>query len=177
MVSETRKECSEAVVKYSRWINSMELDRRGLIGYIGIAGDPYGGEYSYLFDKNKFDIKTIDADPKWNPDLVADISRDGLWTPVGNIIYFDVLVCVQVLEHVPYLWKVPYSFYANTSPGAYVIVDCPWMYPYHAEPPSFGDYWRITKDGFKILFDPYFEIVDITEGKHNTTCLLKRRSH
>jgi len=166
MVSQTRQECTDAVTEFSKIING-RLPRGELL-YVGIAGDPTGGEYSPLFPN--FNVITFDADSKWGPDIVGDITG-------ADIIYdesYDVIVCVQVLEHVPNLWDVPGEMSRILKTGGYAIVDSPWMYPYHAEPPSFGDYWRITKDGFRELFKEHFNILKIIEGEGNTSCLIQK---
>lgn len=166
MISKCRQECTAAVTKFSTIIRK-DYSEADLL-YVGIAGDPPGGEYSPLFPNCK--IKTFDADPRWNPDIVGDITksdfRDESW---------DVIVCVQVLEHVPNLWDVPGEMARILRQGGYAIVDSPWMYPYHAEPPSFGDYWRLSKDGIRKLFEELFEIVEIYEGEQNTSCLIKKK--
>ena len=164
MVSQARQECTDAVKEFSKTINE-NLDGGNLL-YVGIAGDPPGGEYSPSFPS--FDVKTFDADPAWGPDIVGDITGCAL-----EDASVDVIVCVQVLEHVPNLWDVPNEMFRLLKPNGYAIVDCPWMYPYHAEPPSFGDFWRISKDGLRVLFSN-FEIVSIIEGEQNTSCLVKK---
>jgi SAM-dependent methyltransferase len=164
MVSQARQECTDAVTEFSKTINE-NLEGGNLL-YVGIAGDPPGGEYSPLF--SPFNIKTFDADPVWGPDIVGDITGCDLEDESQ-----DVIICVQVLEHVPNLWDVPKEMYRLLKTGGYAIVDCPWMYPYHAEPPSFGDFWRISKDGLRVLFDN-FEIVSIIEGEQNTSCLIRK---
>lgn len=162
MKSICRQECQEAVEDFSFQLR----DTSGTLAYIGIAGDPIGGEYSPLFPNYK--VTTIDADIKWAPDIIHDITK-----PLP--ILYDLIVCVQVIEHVAKIHDLPYSFYNSLKQDGYLIIDCPWNYPYHAEPPSFGDYWRISKDGFRHLFTPYFTILEIKEGTQNTSCLMKRR--
>jgi len=164
MTSQCRKECTEAVTQFSETIRNNTSG--GDLLYVGIAGDPPGGEYSSLFPEQN--IKTFDSDSKWGPDIVGDISftdfEDESW---------DVIVCVQVLEHVPNIWDVPKEMSRILRPGGYAIVDSPWMYPYHAEPPSFGDFWRLSKDGIRKLFENQFEIISIYEGEQNTSCLIR----
>ena len=167
MRSQTRTECDKAVEKYSKIINENLPINKELL-YVGIAGDPIGGEYSLLF-KDKLNVSTFDADPVWKPQLVGDITKtefdDESW---------GVIVCVQVLEHVKEIWEVPKEMSRILCKGGYAIVDTPWLYPYHAEPPSFGDYWRVSKDGMRTLFSPYFEIQDIISTDNLTSCLLKK---
>jgi len=165
MKSKTRQSCEDSVIEFSKIINFNNAN--GNLLYVGIAGDPVGGEYSNLFPN--FKVSTFDADPIWKPDIVGDITKthfsDNSW---------DVIVCVQVIEHIPNIWDLPSEINRILKPGGYAIIDCPWMYPYHAEPPSFGDYWRVSKDGFKTLF-VNFDIIEIIAGNNNTSCLIKKR--
>ena len=164
MKSETRQQCEEAVNVFSKHINT-KLQGGNLL-YVGLAGDPTGGEYAPLF--SNFNIKTFDIDEKWKPDIIGDITRtnfrDEEW---------DVIVCVQTIEHIPNLWDLPGELKRIIKPKGYIIVDCPWDYPYHGEP-EFGDYWRISKDGMKALFDKDFKIAGIHEGTKNTSILLRK---
>ena len=143
----------------------MNLGKKELL-YVGIAGDSPGGEYSYLFPG--FHIRTLDKDPIWRPDIVADITNTDFHDES-----FDVIVCVQVIEHIPNLWDLPKELYRILVKDGFCIIDCPWLYPYHAEP-GFGDYWRISRDGIQILFGPHFQIIQLVTGEQNTSCLLKK---
>ena len=166
MVSKCRQECTDAVTQFARVIDANT--EGGSLLYVGIAGDPLGGEYTPLFPK--YVSKTFDADPVWKPDIVGDITKsdfeDESW---------DAIICVQVLEHVPNIWDAPKEMARILKKGGYAIVDSPWMYPYHAEPPSFGDFWRLSKDGIRKLFEELFEIVEVYEGEQNTSCLIKKK--
>lgn len=165
MRSKTRVECDEAVYKFSHVIN--EKITQGDLLYVGIAGDPPGGEYAKLFPK--FNVKTFDADPIWRPDIIGDITKTNF-----EDYSWDAIICVQVIEHVKNIWDIPREMSRILKPGGMVIVDTPFMYPYHAEPPSFGDYWRLTKDGMRVLFEPYFNILDIVATDNLTSCLLQK---
>lgn len=59
---------------------------------------------------------------------------------------FDVVLCLEVLEHVCH-WE---RAFANLSrllrPGGRVLLTCPFFYPLHEEP---HDYWRPTPYAFR----------------------------
>lgn len=160
MKSQTRQDCEDAVVKFSKIINNS-----GNLLYVGIAGDPPGGEYSPIF--TKFNIKTFDICEKWKPDILGDITKtnfaDDTW---------DLIVCVQTIEHIPNVWDLPKELYRIIKPGGYIIVDCPWGYPYHGEP-EFGDYWRISKDGMKAMFNNFKIIADYNTNNNSSILLQK----
>lgn len=165
MTSNTRKDCEFAVTKFADYIKQNNISVPNIL-YVGIAGDPPGGEYSKLFPNSK--CVTFDADSKWSPDIVGDITKtqfvDEFW---------DMVICVQVIEHIPNVWDLPQEIRRILKPGGLAIIDCPWSYPYHAEPPSFGDYWRISKDGFKVMFQA-FEMIDLIATENNTSCLIRK---
>ena len=165
MKSKTRQECENSVLEFSKIINSNLPENKKLL-YVGIAGDPVGGEYRGMF--LSFDSKTFDFDIRWKPDIVGDITK----TSFGNES-LGLVVCVQVLEHVKNIWEAPKEIKRILCRGGYAIVDTPWMYPYHAEAPSFGDYWRISKDGMVELFKE-FNIIKINSTENLTSCLIQK---
>lgn len=164
MKSKARLECENAVIEFAKHINQ-KLNGGSLL-YVGIAGDPPGGEYAPMF--NNFTIKTFDIGEKWKPDIIGDITKTNFEKES-----WDVVVCVQTIEHIPNLWDVPKEIARILKPGGYAIIDSPWQYPYHGEP-EFGDFWRISKDGMKVLFDGHLKLVGLYEGEQNTSCLFKK---
>lgn len=163
MKSKTRQDCENAVTSFSNIINN-NLSSGNLL-YVGIAGDPPGGEYSKFF--NKFNIKTFDISQKWNPDILGDITKTNFVEDS-----WDVIVCVQTIEHIPNVWDLPNELKRILKTNGYAIIDCPWSYHYHGEP-EFGDYWRISKDGLKVLFSN-FNIVELITTDNNTSILVKK---
>lgn len=63
---------------------------------------------------------------------------------------FDVVVCEQVLEHVPAPWLALERLRELASPGGYIIVSTPFLIRVHAGP---GDYWRFTEDGLRVMIE------------------------
>ena len=160
----TRRQCEAAVIQFAEHINGEKSP--GNLLYVGIAGDPPGGEYAPLF--SSYAVSTFDSGEMWNPDIVGDITKtdfkDESW---------DVIVCVQTIEHIPNLWDLPSEIYRILKPNGYLIIDCPWNYPYHGEP-QFGDYWRITKDGMNALFSSKLKLISLKEDSGNTSCLFSK---
>lgn len=167
MKSQTRQDCEAAVKEFATIMNASRTEKGKLL-YVGVAGDPKGGEYAPLF--TSYESKTLDFDPVWEPDIVGDITDTAFISET-----WEAIVCVQVLEHIPNVWDLPEEIERILVRGGYAIVDCPWNYPYHAEPPSFGDYWRISKDGFAQLFNcPNLSVERIIATDHNTSCLIRK---
>jgi len=65
---------------------------------------------------------------------------DGSW---------DILVADQVMEHVQRPWLAADEIWRVLKPGGYAIVNTPYLHPIHLCP---LDCWRISPDGYKVLF-------------------------
>ncbi|MEX0650107.1 MAG: class I SAM-dependent methyltransferase [Candidatus Andersenbacteria bacterium] len=61
---------------------------------------------------------------------------------------FDTVLCVEVLEHVPYPAKALKEFYRVLRPGGKVIITVPHLGYLHNEP---YDFYRYTKYGLEVL--------------------------
>ncbi len=68
---------------------------------------------------------------------------------------FDAVVCISILEHVPYPVKAISELNRVLKPGGKIWIQVPWLYPYHAVP---KDYWRISPDGLRIWMENFKEI-------------------
>ncbi len=162
-----RKSCDNFIINASL-ITCAEL-KSGQLLYVGTAGDPDGGEYTALFPG--FVRSTADADPRWSPDIVCDITKTNF-----RDAHWDVIVCSNVIEHIPNINMLSNEMARIIRPGGHLLIDCPWNYPYHAEPPSFGDYWRISLDGFNQLFGENFSPILAEQNQQSTHLLYKRVS-
>ena len=67
---------------------------------------------------------------------------------------FDLVICEQVLEHVPDPCAAVDNLRALCAPGGRVIVSTPFLIKVH-EFPSYGmlDYWRFTPRGLRTLLE------------------------
>ena len=157
--------------RFFTYICPMEKLRHGSlfsgIGGFDLAAEWMGWENVFHCEWNEFGQKVLKH--YWpNAESFSDITKtdfkDNSW---------DVIVCVQTIEHIPNIWDLPKEISRILKPGGYAIIDCPWMYPYHGEP-EFGDYWRMSKDGMKALFNNHLKLVGLHEGEQNTSCLFKK---
>ncbi len=176
--SKTRQECERAEALFAGSLMSLqsEIENKRML-VVGVAGNPltHNGKPGldnphWYYD---YEVATLDFDEKWNPDFVGDITKPWAWTETK----YDLIHMTQVIKHIPNLQEVSAGL-KYLSKG-YVIIDCPFgpnSPPYHAEPPSFGDYWRISKDGMRVLFEKDFEIVGLIDTDANTSCLMKVKS-
>ena len=108
-------------------------------------------KYKYLFKNSNY--QTLDAEKKYNPDIIGDICN----IPLNNESV-DVVICKAVLEHVPEPQKAIKEIYRILKKGGKCFVYVPFLYPYHAHKGVYGDYYRYTQDGIKYLFRDFKSI-------------------
>ncbi|MCG8352919.1 MAG: class I SAM-dependent methyltransferase [Chloroflexales bacterium] len=115
-------------------------------------GDPYFRDCFARDQITRYDIMdvieredvTIRADIQDCPEIADDT--------------YDVIVCTQVLEHIPNPFKAVAELQRILKPGGRLLLTVPSSYPYHASP---QDYWRYTRDSLQLLLDPLFKDVTI----------------
>jgi SAM-dependent methyltransferase len=74
--------------------------------------------------------------------------------PVEEPGRFDVVICEQVLEHVPEPWTAAHNLRELTAPGGHVIVSTPFLIRIHELPAyEMRDYWRFTPRGLRTLLE------------------------
>jgi len=61
---------------------------------------------------------------------------------------FDIIICINVLEHVFDFKKVIDNIYRGLRPNGIALFSVPGYYPIHDEP---NDFWRFTEHSFKRL--------------------------
>lgn len=178
MLSKTRQDSNEAVKKF---MGELPPSVKTCL-YVGVAGNPLthkgkpGPDMPELYQE--MEITTLDFDQVWNPDIVADISDPESMENALPNQKFDLIVITQVIEHIANLYNLSDNMFMVLNQNGHVIIDTPWgpLGPdYHAEPPSFGDYWRISKDGMRVLFEDNFHIRECIQTNANVACLLQKR--
>lgn len=94
----------------------------------------------------------LDVVPDYNPDIVGDIQA----LPLDDESV-DAIFCCSVLEHVLDPKKGVEEIYRVLKPGGYAYFYAPFLFYYHAMPGYYGDYWRITADGWEYLVKDFNE--------------------
>ena len=69
----------------------------------------------------------------------------------------DVIICIQVLEHLPDPWKVIEELYRILKPGGKIFASCPQGEPQHQVP---YDFYRYTIYGLRSIFEQHHFKVD-----------------
>jgi SAM-dependent methyltransferase len=99
--------------------------------------------------------EVMDTVPTYHPDFVGDVKD----IPRPDASY-DVVICMAVLEHVDKPWVAMDEIYRVLRPGGKLLMYVPFLYPYHAMPGYYGDYFRYTEDGIRSLCSA-FESVEV----------------
>lgn len=100
---------------------------------------------------------TLDIDPQWRPSLVHDLNEPIPFNIAGK---FDVIFCIEVLEH---CWD-PVQVIKNLSycarPGGDIYISAPFINPHH----DYWDYLRFTGEWYQQVLDKFgIGIVQIEE--------------
>ena len=93
--------------------------------------------------------------------------------PPPNHDRFDVVICEQVLEHIPDPWRAAANLKDLCEPGGHVIVSTPFLVRVH-ELPAFDmrDYWRFTPRGLRTLLEGAGLEVDEVSSWGNRDCVV-----
>lgn len=111
-----------------------------------------------LREKTALDLTSIDINPEKNPDVVCDLSdMKGVFEDDS----FDVVVVMDVLEHVLEPQKAISEVRRVLRPGGKVILSVPFLFEIHAEP---HDYWRFTHYGLRAMLR---DLADVTIKERN----------
>jgi SAM-dependent methyltransferase len=85
--------------------------------------------------------------------------------PPGN---YDVVICEQVLEHVPDPALALANLRSLCRPGGKLFVSTPFLVRIHDMP---GDYWRFTPDGMRLLLERAGFHVEWVRSWGNRSCV------
>lgn len=105
-------------------------------------------EYEPLFAT--CDYRTFDFDATTGADVVGDIHSIPL--PDDSV---DAIICSSVLEHVRDPLRAMAELTRVLRTGGSIFFYVPSMYPYHARPGHYPDYWRFFGDTVTELFIGY----------------------
>lgn len=142
---------------------------------VGIAGDDKpSGSYKFFGEGNTW--TTADIEPLWSPDILCDISN---CPQIVNNSY-DLVIMTQAMEHIWDFKKAIEELYRITR--KYLIIDCPWMFPYHYDKVrpltdwrEWDDYWRISPSAMtKLLREAGFKEIKIIADDEFTLCLAEK---
>jgi SAM-dependent methyltransferase len=121
------------------------------------SGKSYKSKYIYsvknLFDSSNEFIQS-DIIPEFGHKLV-DVTK------MNYKNEFDVILCLNLLEHIYDFKKAISNMYEALKEGGIVSVLVPCFYPLHDEP---YDYWRFTSYSLKKMFSMFKDIKIVSYG-------------
>jgi SAM-dependent methyltransferase len=112
--------------------------------------------YRLVFER--FRYETVDVRPEVQPTFLADIQRLTEAVPESS---FDVVICTEVLEHVPDPRIAVEQIRRVLKPGGWLLATTPFMVPYHPDP---RDYWRMTSEAWGVLLESWTHASVATHG-------------
>lgn len=142
---------------------------------IGIAGDEKpSGSYKFFGQGNGW--TTADIESMWRPDILCDITK----CPQIKDNTYDLVIMTQSLEHIFEYQKALSELYRITK--KYLIIDCPWMYPFHKDQirpttnwKEWDDYWRFSPTAmWRLLKEVGFKEIKVIFEQQFTLCLAEK---
>lgn len=113
---------------------------------VGGRGKPYA---EYFRDRVLWHF-VIDIEPGASVDIVGDARL----LPVADSS-IDIVLCTQVLEHIPEPVPVLQEILRVLAPGGRLILSVPAIFPQHGSP---GDYWRYMPQGLEWLLRDFRKV-------------------
>jgi SAM-dependent methyltransferase len=95
------------------------------------------------------------ASKPWKSFTSLNYPEFDLCAPIGDgAETYDVVICEQVIEHVPDPFGAAANLRRLCAPGGHVVVSTPFLVRVH-ELPAYGmkDYWRFTPRGLRTLLE------------------------
>jgi SAM-dependent methyltransferase len=74
---------------------------------------------------------------------------------------FDIIICLNVLEHVYDFQAAVQRIYRALRPGGKTVIHVPFVYPYHDEP---HDYWRFSEHALRLMLSDFRHLDLETRG-------------
>lgn len=108
--------------------------------------------YAEIFERSN-DFVQSDLNPEFGH-RVVDITKSEISEE------FDIILCLNVLEHIYDLEAAVRGLHRATTPSGFVAIVVPALYPLHDEP---HDYWRLTEHSLRRAF----ELFDSFELHHS----------
>ena len=122
------------------------------------------GTGTWTWPKDRFkrqcNIKTFDQFSYENVDIVGDLLELSAYVESD---YFDVVLCLDTLEHVRDPFRAMEQMYGVLKLGGAFLASTPFLKNLHGE--EYGDYWRFTRQGLKVLTKNFHSIEIFWSGE------------
>lgn len=105
----------------------------------------------YELFKDKFSIISIDIDPESQADYIMDVCNMKEFEDES----FDLVIMVEVLEHVHNPSLAIDEIHRVLKPGGQLLLTTPFLFPIHDAP---NDFFRFTKFGLKKILNIFDQV-------------------
>ena len=120
------------------------LDKSGVVGGRVLEIGGRGHPRAHVFDPAAFGYDNLDLDP-----AIATVPGDITNCPEIPDASFDVILSVDVFEHLTQPWRAAAEMVRLLAPGGFVYTSTLFSWRYHPCP---VDFWRYTPDALEFLF-------------------------
>jgi len=128
--------------------------KRGRLLDLGCAKKPFEPLYARYTDSSV----GIDVPTTQHEDTRIDVMANGMALPFDREA-FDIVLCTEVMEHVPEPQKMLREIRRVLRPGGMAIMTTPFMVPEHEQP---WDFYRYTRFGLRYLAEQAeLEVVEL----------------
>jgi SAM-dependent methyltransferase len=117
-----------------------------------------GKPYARFFADRVVNHYVLDVEPALSVDIIGDARS----IPLANGA-IDVVLCTQVLEHIPEPIAVIDEIRRVLKPGGILLLSVPSIFPQHGSP---GDYWRYMPQGLQWILRDFHDVT--IEGEAGT---------
>lgn len=112
------------------------------------------------------EYKTLDFVPDYHPTIVGDIHN----LPLADNVE-EAIICKSVLEHVYDPARAVQEMHRVLRVGGKLLLYTHFIYPYHARPPAYSDYFRFTEEGLRHLFRDFRSVEIKKQGGYFTALM------
>ncbi len=119
--------------------------------------------YKYIFEPSCYKYIPLDISQKPNLEIIGAAQK----LPIKPSI-FDIVLCVEVLEHIYETYDVLGELNRILKPGGYLVLAVPFIIGYH----DAIDFYRFTEDALnRLLIESGFKIIKINKRGGIFSCL------
>lgn len=133
--------------------------------------------YIQALDPSRVDAAEVSGDlhaqRSWKSYVALDYPEFDVCAELTETRRFGVVICEQVLEHVPDPWLAARNLRELCAPGGHVIVSTPFLIKLHELPElRMFDYWRFTPRGLRRLLEAADLEVESIDAWGNRECVV-----